>query len=123
MDGRPRQLRPRTRQADNELVQPIGWPGYDQIAQRTTNPVRTFETPFLFFPADISIPSNTRQTIQLPPNCAQIAFIDVVPGVWASINGGGSRLIKDGFVYNGEFSSLEVLTDATGLVTIQLAAY
>jgi hypothetical protein len=101
----------------------MSWQGYDQTAQRQQVPTRTFEVPLRIFPEEITIPANTRQSIPLPQTCAQIAFINVVPGVWASFNGGGARTIKDGFVYNGEFQSLEVLTDATGSATIQLGAY
>lgn len=106
-----------------ELNQPLGWQGLDPIAQRTTDPVRTFETPFVYFPADINIGVSTSIDIPLPPRCAQIAFINVTPNIVASINGGGARTIKDGFVYNGEFHSLQVATDAGGTCTIQLACY
>lgn len=123
MDARPRQLRPRTRQSENELDQPLSWQGNDPIARRTTDPVRTFETPLISFPAEITIPINSNIQVQLPKNCAQIAFIGVTAGCWASINGGGSRTIKDGFIYSGEFFSLQVVTDATGTATLQLAAY
>lgn len=123
MDGRNEARRPRTRQGQNELNQPVSWQGKDPIELRNVEPQRTFEVPLRTFPAEINIPINTFQNVQLPQNCAQIAFINVVAGVVVSINGGGQRTIKDGFIYNGEFSTLEVLTDATGTVTIQLAAW
>lgn len=123
MDGRYSRLRPRTRQGENELNQPLSWQGTDPMAARTTTPVRTFETPLITFPAEITVPINSNRTIPLPKNCAQIAFIGVKPGCFASINGGGARTIKDGFIYSGEFYSLQVATDATGTATIQLAAY
>lgn len=123
MDNRNRYLRPRTMQGNNELVQPVGWPGRDPLEQRRTDPMRTFETPFIGFPADINIGINTTISIPLPPQCGQIAFLNVVPGVNASLNGGGGRTVKDGFIYTGDFSTLEVQTDATGTCTIQLATY
>jgi hypothetical protein len=123
MDGRNRALRPRTRMAEGPVSQPQGWSGIDQMAQRTLDPVRTFEVPFVYFPADILVPASTTINIPLPPRCAQIAFINVVPNVVASLNSGGARTIKDGFVYNGEFTSLQVATDAAGSCTIQLACY
>lgn len=121
MDGRTPVLRPRTRQDEGGLVQPVGWIGNDMA--RKMDPVRTFETPLVYFPAEIPIGSSAQQLIPVPPRCAQIAFISVIPGLFASINGGGSRTIKDGFVLNGEFSSLEVVTDATGSCLIQFACY
>jgi len=87
------------------------------------DPVRTFETPLVYFPAEITIPANTQQLIQVPPRCVQIAFISLIPNVYASINGGGGRTIKDGYIYNGEFNSLEIVTDATGTVVIQFGCY
>lgn len=123
MDGRSRRLQPRTRQGTNELEQPQSWQGRDPIESRSKIPQSTFEVPFRYFPAEINIPINTQISIPLPNNCSQIAFINVTPGVIASINGGGTRTIKDGFVYNGEFSTLEILTDGTGTVTVQLAAW
>lgn len=116
-------LRPRTRMVRNELQQPIGWQGLDPMAARTVDPLRTFETPYVFFPAEIVIGINFTGSIPLPVRCGQIAFINVVPGVMASINGGGGRTIKDGFVYNGDFRSLDIQTDGTGGCTIQLACY
>lgn len=123
MDSRFRALRPRTRQGSNELEQPVGWSGRDALEQRSQTPLRTFETPFIGFPADINIGTNTTISIPLPPQCGQIAFINVIPGVIASINGGGGRTIKDGFVYTGDFTNLDIQTDATGSVTLQLATY
>lgn len=123
MDGRQRVLRPRTRVTGEELDQPMSWQGLDTIAQRAVDPVRTFETPLVYFPAEILIPVGQVLTIPLPPRCAQIAFISLVPNVTASINGGGPRTVKDGFIYNGEFQSLQVATDATGTVLIQLGCY
>ena len=123
MDGRSRVLRPRTRQADNELLQPVGTSGYDPIASRTLDPVRTFETPLVYFPQEIVVGSGVVLDIPLPARCAQIAFISVIPNVQASINQGGPRTIKDGFVYNGEFTSLTVATDGAGSCIIQLACY
>lgn len=123
MDGRNAIRRPRTVQSTEPFTQAQGYPGMDPVSKRTMDPVRTFETPLTYFPADIAIPALTQITIPLPPRCFQVAFIDVLAGCWASFNGGGSRKIKDGFVYNGDISSLEVLTDATGAATIQLACY
>ena len=123
MDSRNRALRPRTMQGNNELVQPVGWPGRDPLEQRRTDPTRTFETPFINFPAEINIPAATQISIPLPQQCGQIAFINVLPGVIASINGGGGRTIKDGYIYNGDFQTLEIVTDATGSCSVQLACY
>jgi len=121
VDGRHPALRPRTRQDEKQLTQPIGWIGQDM--GRKMDPVRTFETPMVYFPAEITVGANTQQLIPVPPRCVQIAFISLVPNVFASINGGGGRTIKDGFVYNGEFNSLEIVTDATGTVLIQFGCY
>lgn len=123
MDARPRVLRPRTKMDNQQVDQPWGWSGIDPIAQRTMDPVRTFETPMVYFPAEIVIGASQTVDIPLPQRCCQIAFINLLPNVQASINGGGPRTIKDGFVYNGEFTMLQVSTDAGGAVTIQLAAY
>lgn len=123
MDGRNRILRPRTQLDQGPVSQPQGWQGFDPMAARTLDPVRTFETPLVYFPADINIPVLTNVSIQLPPRCSQIAFINLVPNVMASFNNGGFRTIKDGFVMNGEFTSLQVQTDAAGLCTIQLGCY
>lgn len=124
MDGRNTRLRPRTvNRIDHPSGMPEGWAGVDVTQQRQMDPQRTFETPLVFFGPDILIPPNTTMTVPLPDRCAQIAFINLVPGVFASINGGGGRTIKDGFVFNGDFHSLEVATDAAGSVTIQTAAW
>jgi hypothetical protein len=123
MDGRNKALRPRTINRLDRVDQPMGWPGINQLEQRQDAPIRTFETPLINFPADILIPSGFNGAVPLPPNCAQIAFLDVVPGVAASINAGGGRTIKDGFIYNGSFQSLSVATDALGSCTIQLAGW
>lgn len=123
MDGRNTYLRPRTTKETKLGRQPEGWPGIDQFQQQPFNPLRTFETPLVFFPGDILVPALTIASIPLPERCAQIAFIDLIPGVQANINGGGYRTIKDGFVYNGAFQSLEVQTDAVGSVRIQLAGW
>ena len=122
-DNRQGPQRPRTKQDDKRFSQPVGWAGLDPIGKRTMDPVRTFETPLVFFPGDILVPANTTISIPLPQRCFQIAFINLIPGVFASFNGGGARTIKDGFVMNGEFSTLDVATDALGSVIIQLAAY
>ena len=66
---------------------------------------------------------NTIISIPLPPRCYQIAFINLTANVWASFNQGGARIVKDGFVYNGEFQTLDMVSDATGNCIIQLAAY
>lgn len=123
MDARSKWLRPKTRQGDNELVQPASWQGQDSMANRVLNPVRTFETPLVFFPADIVIGASTVVNIPLPPRCCQIAFISLIPNVVASFNSGGGRTIKDGFVMNGEFTDLQVATDAGGSCIIQLGCY
>ena len=123
MDGRNPWLRPRTTKTLEPSGAPEGWPGLDPLEQRNPNPMRTFETPLVWFPGDIAIPASTTASISLPQRCSQIAFLDVVPGVWANINGGGYRKIKDGFVYNGDFSSLEVQTDGAGSCTVQLASW
>ncbi len=121
VDGRYPRLRPRTQQDEKSLTQPVGWIGQDM--GRKMDPVRTFETPIVNFPAEIVVGVGTQQLITVPPRCVQIAFIDLVPNVYASINGGGGRRVKDGFVYNGEFNSLEIATDATGTVVIQFGCY
>jgi hypothetical protein len=87
------------------------------------DPLRTFETPIVFWGPDIVVPSNTTMSIPIPDRCCQIAFISLVPGVFASINGGGGRTIKDGFIFNGDIQSLEVATDAGGSVIVQCAAW
>ena len=106
---------------EDPMQQPASWLGNDM--GRIQDPVRTFETPIVFFPAEILVAASTQQLITVPPRCVQIAFIDLVPNVVASINGGGGRTIKDGFVYNGQFQSLEIATDATGTVKIQFGCY
>lgn len=121
VDGRHPALRPRTRPDEKQMTQPVGWIGQER--GRTMDPVRTFETPMVYFPAEITVGANSQLLIPVPPRCVQIAFISLVPNVFASINGGGGRTIKDGFVYNGEFSSLEIVTDATGTVLIQFGCY
>lgn len=121
VDGRYPRLRPRTQQDEKSLTQPVGWIGQDM--GRKMDPVRTFETPMVYFPAEIIIPANTQQLVTVPPRCVQIAFINLVPNVFASINGGGGRTIKDGYIYNGEFNSLEIVTDVAGTVTIQFGCY
>jgi len=123
VDNRYPVLQPRTKQSNDALNQPIGWTGLDPIGNRTIDPVRTFETPLVFFPQDIVLPVNTIISIPLPPRCYQIAFISLVANVWASFNQGGARIVKDGFVYNGEFQTLDLVSDATGTCVIQLAAY
>jgi hypothetical protein len=123
VDNRFSALRPRTRQDEDTHDQPIGWSGVDPIALRTQDPIRTFETPLVFFPQDIVIPVSSQISVPLPQRCYQIAFINLTPGVWASFNQGGARTIKDGFIYNGEFSTLDITTDAAGTCTLQLACY
>jgi hypothetical protein len=108
---------------DNALEQPIGRSGLDPLQQQPIDPIRTFETPYVYFPAEIVVPINSVMQIPLPPRCGQIAFINLVPNVVASFNGGGGRTIKDGFVMNGVFNSLQVATDGTGTCTIQLACF
>jgi hypothetical protein len=120
MDARPSRLRPQTRQELADLRIPLGWRG--ESTERR-DPVRTFETPLVMFPAEILIGNNFEGQVTLPANCAQIVFLDVIPGVAASLNGGGGRTIKDGFAYNGLFQSLYVVTDATGQCTIQTAGF
>ena len=123
MDSRPKQLRPRTIMRDTEVGQPAGWQGLDPMQQRTVDPVRTFETPLIYFPADIVIPANFNGSVPLPQRCCQIAFINLTANVWASFNSGGGRTMKDGFVMNGEFKTLDVATDALGGCLIQLGCY
>lgn len=115
--------RPRTRMDQDDQRQPIGRSGLDPLQQQPMDPLRTFETPIVSFPADIAIPNNFNGPIQLPQRCVQIAFISLIPNVVASFNGGGSRTIKDGFVMNGLFNSLDVATDAGGSCIIQLGCY
>lgn len=123
MDGRYKALRPRTRGMISSIAQPEGWSGVDQTEQRTSTPTRTFETPLVYFPAEILVGPGETIDIPVPQRCAQVAFIDLVPNVAASINGGGARTIKDGFIYNGDISSLRVATDAAGTVKIQFACW
>jgi hypothetical protein len=123
LNGITPQLRTRTQMRKTELQQPQGWQGLDPMGLRTTDPVRTFETPSVYFPADINVPSGFAGRIPLPPRCNQIAFISVVPNVFASFNGGGGRTIKDGFAMSGEFQSLDVSVDAAGSCIIQLSCY
>ena len=54
VDNRYPVLQPRTKQSPDNLNQPIGWTGLDPIGNRTIDPVRTFETPLVFFPQDMS---------------------------------------------------------------------
>lgn len=121
MDSRQMRRRMVPRDAEN-LTQPIGYLGRDE-SERKGPAIPTFETPLVTFPADIVIPGSFSGSVELPANCAQIAFISVIPNVVASLNGGGSRTIKDGFVYNGLFRSLQVATDAGGSCIIQVAAF
>lgn len=84
----------------------------------------TYEKPILEFFADQTIgPSLTttlRSGAELPNNCVGIRFIDLVAGVWASINGGGLRkILNNDTLTNCEINSLVIVTDATGTVTIQ----
>lgn len=120
-DGRFRQLRPRTKGNDDTLHQPQGQPGREPPS--STAPVVTFETQLSSFPAEITVGASAQVNIPIPPRCAQVAFISVTPGTWASINGGGTRTIKDGFIYNGKILSLDIVTDGTGGCIVQLAAY
>lgn len=123
MDARALIRRPLTRMGTGEVSQPVGTLGQPATYPNPIDPVRTLEVMFNQFPGDIAVPSNFSGMIALPRNCGQIAFIDVIPGLWASFNGGGLRKQKDGFVLGGLFSSLYVQTDATGSCTIQLAAF
>lgn len=123
MDGRYKALRPRTKNSLQRISQPEGWSGIDQTQQRQQDPLRTFETPLVYFPADILVGASQTLDIPVPQRCAQVAFVDVTPNVAASINGGGARVIKDGFIYNGDISSLSVATDGAGSCRIQLAAW
>jgi hypothetical protein len=123
MDSRHPIKRPFTKMDSNPLDQPMGRSGIDPMQQQPLDPVRTLETPLTIFPPDIIVGINSNLSIPLPRNCSQIAFISVTPGLAASFNGYGGRTIKDGFVMNGAFQSLQVATDATGTCIIQLAGY
>lgn len=87
----------------------------------------TYEKPIKEFPADIVIPvnpagstTNLRANSELPNNCVGVRFINLVPGVTVSINGGGSRTVLNGDTLTGcEIDSILIITDATGTVTVQ----
>lgn len=87
----------------------------------------TYEKPIIEFPADILIPLNAagssttlRAGQELPTNCVGLRFIDLTAGVWASINGGGLRKILGNDTFSGcEINSILILTDGTGLCTVQ----
>jgi hypothetical protein len=89
--------------------------------------VVTYEKPITEFYADIVIPVNAAGSVttlrsgsELPNNCVGIRFINLVPGVTASINGGGLRQVLNGDVLsNCEIASIVIVTDATGTVTVQ----
>jgi len=125
VDQRFTALQPRTRMRRGEqLSQPMSYQGQDPMANRTIDPTRTFEVPFVYFPQEILIPPGVSGlSIPLPPRCAQIAFISLVPDVFASFNGGGGRTMKDGFVMNGEFTTLDISTGPAGTCLLQLACY
>ena len=55
VDGRHPALRPRTRQDEKSLTQPVGWIGQDM--GRKMDPVRTFETPIVLSLIHISEPT------------------------------------------------------------------
>lgn len=84
----------------------------------------TYEKPIIEFYGDINVPISTYQRLtsgaELPRNCVGIRFTNLVAGVVCSINGGGFRTINNNDVLDGcEIHSLEIQTDATGLVTVQ----
>jgi hypothetical protein len=87
----------------------------------------TYEKPIIEFTGDIVIPVNAagssttlRSGSELPNNCVGLRFIGLIPGVMASINGGGLRTIQNGDTFAGcEISFLVVITDAAGTCTIQ----
>lgn len=84
----------------------------------------TYEKPVIEFYPDFNIPSTTFQRLtsgaELPRNCVGVRFVNVVPGVMVSINGGGFRtLLNLDTISNAEIHSIEIQTDATGLVTVQ----
>ena len=121
VDLRFRQLQSRAPQDNGKTQRPDGLIGQDiGRIQEWTN---TFEVPFTWFGPDIVVNVNSTVSIAIPPRCMQVAFISLIPGVAASINGGGGRTIKDGFVFNGKITAVDVATDATGTVIVQLAGY
>jgi hypothetical protein len=87
----------------------------------------TYEKPIKEFPGDIAIPVNAAGSVttlragsDLPNSCVGIRFINLVPGVTASINGGGLRTILNNDTLTGcEIQSIVIITDATGTVTVQ----
>jgi hypothetical protein len=89
----------------------------------------TYEKPIKEFFADIVVGPNSNITFRndgkndgtgLPSNCVGLRFIGLTTNVMISINGGGGRTVLNGDVITGsEISILQVITDATGTVTIQ----
>lgn len=84
----------------------------------------TYEKPVVEFFPDFNVPVSTYKRLtsgaELPRNCVGVRFVNVVPGVVVSINGGGFRtLLNLDTISNAEIHSIEIQTDATGLVTVQ----
>lgn len=84
----------------------------------------TYEKPITEFFGDVAVSSSTylRMTSgsELPRNCVGVRFVNLVAGVVCSINGGGFRTVLNNDVLDGcEIHSLEIQTNATGLVTVQ----
>lgn len=84
----------------------------------------TYEKPIVEFPGDFPIGSNASILMlagqDLPRNCVGLRFINVVPGVVASINGYPFRTVlnNDNFV-GCEIRSIQVVTDAGGSCSVQ----
>lgn len=86
----------------------------------------TYEKPITEFFGDVNIPAATSQLLMagaddgLPRNCVGLRFINLIPGVIVSVNGGPFRTVQNNDVFDGcEIRSIQIITDALGSCTMQ----
>lgn len=82
----------------------------------------TYEIPVRTFPPDFVVAVNAagqQVSVTLPDKCVGVRFISLIPNVYANINGGGQRTVKDGDVIQAQIDSLTITADATGTCIVQ----
>jgi hypothetical protein len=105
----------------------MGLQAVSQAMQFRFGGLLTYEKPIIEFFGDVNVAAATQILMMagatdngLPRNCVGVRFINLVPGVIASINGGPFRTILNGDSFQGcEIRSLQVVTDGVGSCTIQ----
>jgi hypothetical protein len=118
MDSRNRYLRPRTRQTENELYQPIGSSGRDPA--QIVPAARVQEIPLDSFPAETVVGASVVAQIPLPNFCTGFRLVTLSGTVYCSINGGGPRVCLDNDLVSGaNIRSLQISTGAASGCTVQ----